>query len=148
MLKFFGLGDADASGAQASTEARTNKELMAIQEAIATRKQMLADKQQYIRQVESQNQFLKQVKADYDLYNAKMDAEKERQIRAMEMLTGYLDGLKQQGVLSAENLNDALAEQDKIKAELLTLRQKMGGLSSDAQQISTPMYATMPYNLS
>lgn len=125
MLNFFGWGE----NADKKME-RTEKELLAIQDAIATRKQMLADKQQYIQQVHTQNEFLKQVKADYDLYNARVEAEKAKQIRAMEMLTGYLDGLKQQGVLSAENLKDALAEQEKIKGELLTLRQKMGATAA------------------
>jgi len=129
MLSFFGWGN-DSDPSNNSAVAHTDKELMAIQDAIATRKQMLLDKQQYIAQIQSQNEFLKVVKADYDNYNKQRIDEQQRQIKAMEMLTNYLDSLKQQGALSAENLTDALTEQEKIKAELNALRQKLGNTES------------------
>lgn len=113
----------------------TNDEFIALQNAINLRRNMLLDKQQQISQIKEQNHFLGQVKKDYMKYNSYIISDKIRQIEAMKMLTEYLETLKAQGTLSAENMKDALHEQDRIKTELETISSNlddlMGNLGGD-----------------
>lgn len=99
-----------------------NAEFIALQNMIKAKQDMLLEKQQQLTQIEDQNQFLGQVKKDYIKYNSYIVGDKIRQMEAMKMLTEYLETLTAQGTLSAENMKDALHEQERIKNELETIR--------------------------
>jgi DNA repair exonuclease SbcCD ATPase subunit len=104
-------------------------QLVQLEQEIEARKRFLWETQQQLQNIESQNELLGDVKQDYSQYNSYIVNENQRQIEAMTMLTEYLENLKEQGTLSAENLKDAEQEQAKLKKELQNLTTRLTSMS-------------------
>jgi uncharacterized membrane-anchored protein YhcB (DUF1043 family) len=95
---------------------------MQIQELIDTKRQFLIDKQKKLKHITKQNEFLDNVKQDYVNYYNYISQQKQDQIKALELLNGYIDDLTASGKLSEYNIEDAKFEQNKILREVKSIK--------------------------
>jgi hypothetical protein len=93
-----------------------------LQNVIKIKRNMLIQKQNKLKQLIKQNNFLKDVRNDYVSYNNYIVKQKEDQIIALQLLKKYIHDLTISGNLSENNLKDALYEQNKIKKELKSIK--------------------------
>ena len=102
--------------------------LMRIENEINNKRQMLANKRNHLKKVVNQNEFLKEVMSDYSKYYEFIMEQKQEQMRALEMLNKYIDGLIQSEKLTSENIKDARKEQKKILNEVKKLKGSLDSL--------------------
>ena len=102
--------------------------LMRIENEINNKRQMLANKRNHLKKVVNQNEFLKEVMSDYSKYYEFIMEQKQEQMRALEMLNKYIDGLIQTEKLTSENIKDARKEQKKILNEVKKLKGSLDSL--------------------
>jgi len=102
--------------------------LMRIENEIINKKQLLANKRNHLKKVVNQNEFLKEVMSDYTKYYEFIMEQKQEQMRALEMLNKYIDGLIQNEKLTSENIKDARKEQKKILNEVKKIKVSLDSL--------------------
>lgn len=105
-----------------------DKELYEIQKIIENKRHTLWEKQKNLREISSQNKFLKKVRKDYLKYNSYVVGQKTRQIQTMNMIHDYLGDLQKQGTLSEQNVHDALQEQKNILTELNSIKANLNNI--------------------
>lgn len=105
-----------------------DKELHEIQKIIENKRHTLWEKQKNLREISSQNKFLKKVRKDYLKYNSYVVGQKTRQIQTMNMIHDYLGDLQKQGTLSEQNVHDALQEQKNILTELNSIKANLNNI--------------------
>ena len=102
--------------------------LMNIEKQIEERKLLLLDKRRHLKKVLNQNRFLTEVMGDYDKYYHVIIGQKQEQMRALQMLDRYIQGLMEKENLTAENLKDAKKEQKKILEEVNRIKKDLDAL--------------------
>ena len=102
--------------------------LMRIECEMENKKQMLVNKRNHLKKVVNQNEFLKEVIGDYTKYYGVIIEQKQEQMRALEMLTKYIDGLLKTEKLTSENIKDARKEQKKILYEVKKIKASLDSL--------------------
>ena len=108
--------------------AERDQMLMRIEHEINKKRQMLVDKRKHLKKVMNQNEFLKEVMGDYTKYYGVIMEQKQEQMRALEMLNKYIDGLIQTEKLTSENIKDARKEQKKILYEVKKIKGSLDSL--------------------
>jgi hypothetical protein len=101
---------------------KKDEEFMHIQELIDMKRHMLLEKQQKIKFISKQNEFLDEVKNDYTKYYGYIRQQKQDQIHALEILENYIKDLTRSGNLSKNNIEDAKHEQNKIIREINSIK--------------------------
>ena len=96
-----------------------------IEEEINARRRMLLKKQKRIKEIQKQNNFLENIKEDYEKYNNFIMKQKQDQIDAFSLLNKYIEDLKVSGELSKENIKDSNEEQKKILNEINDIKKKL-----------------------
>ena len=114
------------------------QQFIQIEKLIEAKRKMLLDKQQKIIFISKQNQFLNEIKGDYNKYY-NIAHQKREQIEALNLLNKYINDLAVSGELSKNNIIDAKHEQQKILSELNTIKSSLDNIIKDTNDITTTL---------
>lgn len=109
---------------------RKDEQFATIQNLIDAKRRMLLEKQKKIKIISKQNEFLDEVKNDYDKYYRYIRQQKQDQITALHLLDNYINDLSRSGNLSKHNIEDAKVEQRKIIHEINSIKKGLDGIIS------------------
>ena len=84
-----------------------DQQLLQIENIIQLKRQMLLDKQHKFKHISKQNQFLEQIKDDYNNYYGYIIQQKREQMESLHLLNTYIQDLTISGKLSKHNIKDA-----------------------------------------
>jgi len=104
--------------------------LISVEKDIREKKNLLIEKRRHLKKVMNQNRFLTEVMGDYDKYYQAIISQKRDQMRALDMLNNYIQGLIQTEKLTEQNLKDAKKEQKKILGEVKKIKTELDHLLS------------------
>jgi hypothetical protein len=96
--------------------------VMIIENEIQKRRELLLEKRKQLKKVRNQNEFLEEVISDYGKYYGYIVEQKQEQMRALDMLNKYINGLIEKENMTSENLKDAKQEQKKIIYEMKKIK--------------------------
>jgi hypothetical protein len=114
-----------------------DEQFLQIQNLIDDKRNMLLNKQKQFRFITKQNRFLDAVKNDYSKYYNYIADQKQEQIKALELLNGYINDLTVSGELSKHNIDDAKMEQNNILKEVKTIKEGLDSIIDDTNYIGT-----------
>ena len=121
-----------------------DQQLLQIENLIDAKRKMLIDKQKKFKNLTKQNEFLNEVKQDYNKYYGYIVKQKEDQMSALTMLNGYIKDLTVSGTLSKNNIEDAKNEQNKILTEINSIKKGIDDIIKETGNINS---AVKPKNL-
>ena len=113
-----------------------DQQLLQIENLIDAKRKMLIDKQKKFKNLTKQNEFLNEVKQDYNKYYGYIVKQKEDQMSALTMLNGYIKDLTTSGTLSKNNIEDAKNEQEKILTEINSIKKGIDDIIGGFDDIS------------
>lgn len=116
-----------------------DERFLRIQELIETKRKFLYNKQNNLRRIVKQNQFLEAVKSDYETYYDYIAQQKRDQIRALQVLDEYINDLTHSGKLTKHNIEDAKEEQYKILNEMKSIKENLDSIISNTKDIQTSL---------
>ena len=116
-----------------------DEQFMQIQELIGAKRQMLLDKQKKLEVITKQNHFLDVIKNDYAQYYNYISQQKNDQIKALELLNGYINDLTVSGKLSKHNIDDAKYEQGKILHEVKSIKKGLDSIMNNTKNINSEL---------
>ena len=116
-----------------------DEQFMQIQELIGAKRQMLLDKQKKLQVITKQNHFLDVIKNDYAQYYNYISQQKNDQIKALELLNGYINDLTVSGKLSKHNIDDAKYEQGKILHEVKSIKKGLDSIMNNTKNINSEL---------
>jgi hypothetical protein len=114
-----------------------DQQFIYIQQLIDEKRNMLLEKQKHLQKEARQNEFLEMVKRDYAKYNDYIVQQKREQIQAFEILKKYVDDLNATNKLSKYNMMDAKMEQQKIMAEIESIRKGLAEITKNTDKLDT-----------
>lgn len=100
-----------------------------IEQQIQEKEQLLINKYKQINNLAEKNNFLTVIKNDYTNYYNYIVKEKKEQILAMENINAYLTSLFLNTKLSADKINDAKLEQQRILREMNIIKTKLNNIT-------------------
>jgi DNA repair exonuclease SbcCD ATPase subunit len=121
-----------------------DQQLLQIENLIDAKRKMLINKQKNFKNLTKQNEFLNEVKQDYNKYYGYIVKQKEDQMSALTMLNGYIKDLTVSGNLSKNNIEDAKNEQNKILNEINSIKKGIDDIIKETGNINS---AVKPKNL-
>jgi hypothetical protein len=98
---------------------------------------MLIGKQKKFKNLTKQNEFLNEVKQDYNKYYGYIVKQKEDQMSALTLLNGYIKDLTVSGNLSKNNIEDAKNEQNKILTEINSIKKGIDDIIKETGNINS-----------
>ena len=113
-----------------------DQKLLQIENLIDAKRKMLIGKQKKFKNLTKQNEFLNEVKQDYNKYYGYIVKQKEDQMSALTMLNGYIKDLTVSGNLSKNNIEDAKNEQNKILNEINSIKKGIDDIIGGFDDIS------------
>ena len=113
-----------------------DQQLLQIENLIDAKRKMLIDKQKNFKNLTKQNEFLNEVKQDYNKYYGYIVKQKEDQMSALTMLNGYIKDLTISGTLSKNNIEDAKNEQQKILTEINSIKKGIDDIIKETDNIN------------
>ena len=113
-----------------------DQKLLQIENLIDAKRKMLIGKQKKFKNLTKQNEFLNEVKQDYNKYYGYIVKQKEDQMSALTMLNGYIKDLTISGTLSKNNIEDAKNEQQKILTEINSIKKGIDDIIGGVDDIS------------
>ena len=116
-----------------------DEQFMQIQELIGAKRQMLLDKQKKLQVITKQNHFLDVIKNDYAQYYNYISQQKNDQIKALELLNGYINDLTVSGKLSKHNIDDAKYEKGKILHEVKSIKKGLDSIMNNTKNINSEL---------
>jgi len=99
-----------------------DKQLNRIEEHIYQKRMLLFNKQKYLEETAKENRFLERVYKDYHKYNKFIVEEREKQLRAMKVISGYLDKITHDGKLTDDDIAHSKREQREIIDEITKIK--------------------------
>ena len=99
-----------------------DQQLLQIENLIDAKRKMLIDKQKKFKNLTKENEFLNDVKQDYNKYYGYIVKQKEDQMSALSLLNTYIKDLTISNSLSKNNIQDAKIEQQKILTEINSIK--------------------------
>ena len=114
-----------------------DQQLLQIENLIDAKRKMLIDKQKNFKNLTKQNEFLNEVKQDYNKYYGYIVKQKEDQMSALTMLNGYIKDLTTSGTLSKNNIEDAKNEQEKILTEINSIKKGIDDIIKETGNINS-----------
>ena len=114
-----------------------DQQLLQIENLIDAKRKMLIDKQKKFKNLTKQNEFLNDVKQDYNKYYGYIVKQKEDQMSALTMLNGYIKDLTVSGNLSKNNIEDAKNEQNKILNEINSIKKGIDDIIKETGNINS-----------
>ena len=116
-----------------------DEQFMQIQELIDAKRQMLLDKQKKLQVITKQNHFLDVIKNDYAQYYNYISQQKNDQIKALQLLNGYINDLTVSGHLSKHNIDDAKYEQGKILHEVKSIKKGLDSIMNNTKLVNSEL---------
>ena len=113
-----------------------DQQLLQIENLIDAKRKMLIDKQKKFKNLTKENEFLNEVKQDYNKYYSYIVKQKEDQMSALTMLNGYIKDLTISGTLSKNNIEDAKNEQQKILTEINSIKKGIDDIIKETDNIN------------
>ena len=113
-----------------------DQQLLQIENLIDAKRKMLIDKQKKFKNLTKENEFLNEVKQDYNKYYGYIVKQKEDQMSALSMLNTYIKDLTISGTLSKNNIQDAKNEQQKILTEINSIKKGIDDIIGGVDDIS------------
>ena len=113
-----------------------DQQLLQIENLIDAKRKMLINKQKNFKNLTKQNEFLNEVKQDYNKYYGYIVKQKEDQMSALTMLNGYIKDLTVSGNLSKNNIEDAKNEQNKILNEINSIKKGIDDIIKETGNIN------------
>ena len=113
-----------------------DQKLLQIENLIDAKRKMLIGKQKKFKNLTKQNEFLNEVKQDYNKYYGYIVKQKEDQMSALTMLNGYIKDLTISGTLSKNNIDDAKNEQNKILTEINSIKKGIDDIIKETGNIN------------
>ena len=113
-----------------------DQQLLQIENLIDAKRKMLIDKQKKFKNLTKENEFLNDVKQDYNKYYGYIVKQKEDQMSALTLLNGYIKDLTISGTLSKNNIQDAKNEQNKILTEINSIKKGIDDIIGGVDDIS------------
>ena len=113
-----------------------DQQLLQIENLIDAKRKMLIDKQKKFKNLTKQNEFLNDVKQDYNKYYGYIVKQKEDQMSALTMLNSYIKDLTISGTLSKNNIDDAKNEQNKILTEINSIKKGIDDIIKETGNIN------------
>jgi len=107
--------------------AEKDKHYINIHYMIDIKEKLLTEKHKTVKLSEG-NEFLDDVREDYNKYYKYIVKQKQEQIQALQLLNKYIKDLKKSGELSKRNREDAKREQEKIMNELESIKNNIDNL--------------------
>ena len=114
----------------------SDQKLLQIENLIDAKRKMLIDKQKKFKNITKQNEFLSEVKQDYNKYYGYIVKQKQEQMSALNMLNTYIKDLTVSGKLSKNNVDDAKNEQQKILTEINSIKKGINDIMGGVDDIS------------
>ena len=114
-----------------------DQQLLQIENLIDAKRKMLIDKQKKFKNLTKENEFLNEVKQDYNKYYGYIVKQKEDQMSALTMLNGYIKDLTVSGTLSKNNVQDAKNEQQKILTEINSIKKGIDEIIKETGNINS-----------
>jgi len=114
-----------------------DQKLLQIENLIDAKRKMLIDKQKKFKNLTKENEFLNEVKQDYNKYYGYIVKQKEDQMSALTMLNGYIKDLTISGTLSKNNIEDAKNEQQKILTEINSIKKGIDDIIKETGNINS-----------
>jgi len=99
-----------------------DQQLLQIENLIDAKRKMLIDKQKKFKNLTKENEFLNEIKQDYNKYYGYIVKQKEEQMSALTLLNTYIKDLTNSNSLSKNNIQDAKIEQQKILTEINSIK--------------------------
>lgn len=115
---------------------KRDQELLQIENLIDAKRKMLLDKQKKFKNLSKQNEFLNDIKQDYNKYYGYIVKQKQDQMSALSMLNTYIKDLTVSGNLSKNNIDDAKNEQQKILTEINSIKKGIDDIIGGVDDIS------------
>ena len=114
-----------------------DQQLLQIENLIDAKRKMLIDKQKKFKNLTKENEFLNEVKQDYNKYYGYIVKQKEDQMSALSMLNTYIKDLTISGSLSKNNIQDAKNEQQKILTEINSIKKGIDDIIKETGNINS-----------
>ena len=114
-----------------------DQQLLQIENLIDAKRKMLINKQKKFKNLTKQNEFLNDVKQDYNKYYGYIVKQKEDQMSALTLLNGYIKDLTISGTLSKNNIQDAKNEQNKILTEINSIKKGIDEIIKETGNINS-----------
>ena len=114
-----------------------DQKLLQIENLIDAKRKMLIDKQKKFKNLTKENEFLNDVKQDYNKYYGYIVKQKEDQMSALTLLNGYIKDLTVSGTLSKNNIEDAKNEQNKILTEINSIKKGIDDIIKETGNINS-----------
>ena len=114
-----------------------DQQLLQIENLIDAKRKMLIDKQKKFKNLTKENEFLNDVKQDYNKYYGYIVKQKEDQMSALTLLNGYIKDLTVSGTLSKNNIEDAKNEQNKILTEINSIKKGIDDIIKETGNINS-----------
>ena len=114
-----------------------DQQLLQIENLIDAKRKMLIGKQKKFKNLTKQNEFLNEVKQDYNKYYGYIVKQKEDQMSALTLLNGYIKDLTISGTLSKNNIQDAKNEQNKILTEINSIKKGIDDIIKETGNINS-----------
>lgn len=102
-----------------------DKLLKQIDQQIAAKQKLLIDTHRQLQKQLGENNFLTEVKDDYNKYFMFMKKQKEDQVMAMNVLHKYLNDIIENGKLSGEDLLEAKRDESNILKSIQEIKAEM-----------------------
>jgi len=115
---------------------KRDQQLLQIENLIDAKRKMLLDKQKKFKNLSKQNEFLNDIKQDYNKYYGYIVKQKQDQMSALSMLNTYIKDLTVSGNLSKNNIDDAKNEQQKILTEINSIKKGIDDMIGGVDDIS------------
>lgn len=114
-----------------------DSQFLYMQQLIEEKRAAMLKKQHHLQKAAKQNEFLEVVKRDYAKYYDYISQQKREQIQALEILNKYVQDLNTTNKMSKYNMQDAKVEQQKIMAEIGTIKKGLNELMSNTDKLGT-----------
>jgi DNA repair exonuclease SbcCD ATPase subunit len=114
-----------------------DQKLLQIENLIDAKRKMLIGKQKKFKNLTKQNEFLNEVKQDYNKYYGYIVKQKEDQMSALTLLNSYIKDLTISGSLSKNNIEDAKNEQVKILTEINSIKKGIDDIIKETGNINS-----------
>jgi hypothetical protein len=96
--------------------------LSQIESQLAEKRKLLLNKNKILDETMKQNQFLTGIKNDYQNYHNHIIKQKQDQLKAMDILNQYIQGLTNSGKITDHDIKKGKDDQNKILREIQLIK--------------------------
>jgi len=113
--------------------AERDRQIDELQKRIHAKRFMLLQRRKAIEVAGKQNQFLTEVKKDYDHYYNALVKQKNDQVVAINYLSNYIDNIIEEEGLSAEKISEAKQEHADMLSEISSIKKSLDEIVTEGE---------------